>query len=364
MSIPMVDLHQQYQTLKEEIEPVVLDTLSEADYIMGENVKAFEHEVANYLDVKYALGVASGTDALHLALRACGVQPNDEVITPAFTFISTIEAILYCGATPIFVDIDSNNFHLDLSQLATLITPKTKAILPVHLYGNPVNMPALMSLANQYQLLVIEDAAQSFGATWNGQQTGSFGTVGCFSFYPSKNLSAFGDGGMIVTNSEKIYADLIALRNHGSYTRYHHEKLGYNSRLDEIQAAILRIKLKYINCFNEKRYSAAQYYSQLLNGKVETPQESKTAKHIYHQYTILHRKRDAIQAALQQEEIASMIYYPIPLHQQILFNNKYANLSLPNTKIVSQRCLSLPMFPELTTAQIEKVCAVIHTAIV
>ena len=363
MPIPMVDLQQQYQTLKAEIEPAVLNVLHEAHYIMGTNVKAFEYEAAKYLGVKYALGVASGTDALHLALRACGIKAGDEVITSTFTFISALEAILYCGATPVFVDINSSNFNLDLSQLEKLITPKTKAIIPVHLYGNPVNMPALMSLANQYQLQVIEDAAQSFGATWNTQQTGSFGAVGCYSFYPSKNLSAFGDGGMVVTNCDNIYKDLVALHNHGSFTRYHHETLGYNSRLDEIQAAILRVKLKYIDEFNKKRRAAAKYYSQLLNNIVETPKENQAAKHIYHQYTILHTERDAMQTALRQANIDSMIYYPIPLHQQTLLNNNYRHLSFPNTELISKKCLSLPMFPELSRSQIEQVCDVIRRSL-
>ena len=359
----MIDLQQQYQQLKTEIEPAIKTALTNAHYILGPNVSAFEREAAKYLDVKHALGVASGTDALHLALLACGIQPGDEVITPAFTFIATVEAILYCGAKPIFIDIDENNFNLDLQQLKYLITDKTKAIVPVHLYGNPVNMTALMQIANKHNLKVIEDAAQSFGATWKKQQTGSFGHCGCYSFYPSKNLSAFGDAGLITTNSDEIYNELCALHNHGSYTRYHHEKLGYNSRLDELQAVILRIKLKYLDQFNKKRHAAAQQYSHLLHDKIITPQENSESQHIYHQYTILHDKRAQIQQALKAANIASAIYYPIPLHQQPLFANQYAGLSLPITEKITQQCLSLPIFPEISETQIKQITSIINRAI-
>ena len=363
MSIPMVDLQQQYQQLRAEIEPAIKTALADAHYILGPNVEAFERETADYLGVKHALGVASGTDALHLALLACGIQAGDEVITPAFTFIATVEAILYCGAKPVFIDIDENNFNLDLQQLENLITPKTKAILPVHLYGNPVDMTQLMLIANKHGIQVIEDAAQSFGANWNKQQTGSFGHCGCYSFYPSKNLSAFGDGGLITTNSDKIYTELRALRDHGSYTRYHHEKLGYNSRLDELQAVILRIKLKYIDQYNKQRHTAAQYYSELLSDAIITPQENPAGQHIYHQYTILHEQREKIQQTLKDANIASAIYYPIPLHRQALFANQYADLHLPITEKITKQCLSLPIFPEISKAQIETITTTINRAI-
>jgi dTDP-4-amino-4,6-dideoxygalactose transaminase len=363
MSIPMVDLKQQYQNLKAEIEPAVCQALDDAHYILGPNVTAFEQEAAAYLGVKHAVGVASGTDALELALLACGIGPGDEVITPSFTFIATVEAILYCGATPVFIDIDRSNFNIDIAQIESLITDKTKAIMPVHLYGNPVNMPAIMKIANHHQLKVIEDCAQSFGATWQEQQTGTFGDAGCFSFYPSKNLSGFGDGGLITTSSDAIYHDLIALRNHGSYTRYHHEKLGYNSRLDEIQAAILRVKLKHIDEFNQQRYQAAQHYARALQNIVTTPKLDDNNQHIFHQYTILHPKRDAIQTALKANDIASAIYYPIPIHKQPLFAGKYDDLDLPVTEALTEECLSLPMFPELTETQTEQICQTIKRAV-
>jgi dTDP-4-amino-4,6-dideoxygalactose transaminase len=363
MSIPMVDLKQQYQNLKSEIEPAVCAAMDNAHYVLGPNVQAFEQECADYLGVKHTVAVASGTDALHLALRACGVGPGDEVITPSFTFIATVEAILYCGATPVFIDIEANNFNLDLAQLATLLTEKSKAILPVHLYGNPVAMDSLMAFAKQHDLKVIEDCAQSFGATWQEKQTGSFGDAGCFSFYPSKNLSCFGDGGLVSTNDDAVYKDLIALRNHGSYTRYHHEKLGYNSRLDEIQAVVLRVKLKHIDAFNQARAKAANMYAEQLADLVTVPTEQADGKHIYHQYTILHPQRDKIQQALREHDIASAIYYPLPIHKQPLFKGQYDNIAVPVTVDINSRCLSLPMFPELTKSQIDEICQVIRNAL-
>jgi dTDP-4-amino-4,6-dideoxygalactose transaminase len=361
--IPMVDLKLQYENIKPEIDSMVMSVLDKAYYILGSNVSTFEQEAAEYLGANYAVSVANGTDALHLALITAEIGPGDEVITPSFTFIATVESILYRGATPIFIDIDPNNFNLDLKQLEKLITPKTKAIMPVHLYGNPVDMTQLMDIAQRHNLKVIEDTCQSFGARWQDKMTGTFGDFGCYSFYPSKNLGCFGDGGLITTNSQHYYQELIALRNHGSYTRYHHEKLGYNSRLDEIQAAILRVKLPHLDSYNELRHRAAQHYTKLLKDIVITPQECIDGMHIYHQYTILHPQRDAIQAALKQANIASAIYYPIPIHQQPLFKNKYAHLDLPHTEEITAKCLSLPMFPELSKEQIEQVCSVIKETI-
>ena len=361
--IPMVDLKLQYEHLQAEIEPVVLETLRKAHYILGANVSAFEQEAADYLGCKYALGVANGSDALILALRALNIGPGDEVITPSFTFIATVSAILHVGATPVFIDIDADNFNLDLSHITALITPKTKAIMPVHLYGNPVDMPKLIELANKHGINVIEDCAQSFGASWQGQMTGNFGQIATFSFYPSKNLSCFGDGGLITTNSDEIYKTLLALRNHGSFVRYHHEMLGYNSRLDELQAAILRVKLRHIDSFNQSRAHVAKQYTELLMHDVKTPSSPSNLtegnRHIFHQYTILHPKRDQIMAALKAANISSMIYYPIPLHRQELFNGKYADLHLPVTEAITQQCLSLPIYPEMTSAQIKQVTQVI-----
>jgi dTDP-4-amino-4,6-dideoxygalactose transaminase len=357
--IPMVDLKLQYEQLETEIEPAVLAALKNAHYILGPNVTAFEQEAAEYLGCKYALGVANGSDALIMALRALKIGPGDEVITPSFTFIATVSAILHVGATPVFIDIDPNNFNLDLAQIEALITPQTKAILPVHLYGNPADMPKLMSLASQHQVKVIEDCAQSFGASWQGQMTGTFGDCATFSFYPSKNLACLGDGGMVATNSEETYKTLLALRNHGSFVRYHHEMLGYNSRLDELQAAILRVKLKHIDSFNQRRAKVALQYNALLADVVTTPRLPINGQHIFHQYTILHPQRDAIMAALKAANISSMIYYPIPLHRQELFKGKYHDLHLPVTEEITQQCVSLPIYPEMTSAQVKRVAEVI-----
>jgi dTDP-4-amino-4,6-dideoxygalactose transaminase len=361
--IPMVDMKLQYQNLRAEIEPAVISALENAQYVMGPSVGDFEKEAAKYLGVKHALGVANGTDALYIALLATGIKPGDEVITPSFTFIATVEAILYADAVPVFVDIDPENFNLDLAAVKRAITPKTKAIMPVHLYGHPVNMDRLMDIAQESGLKVIEDCAQSFGASWKNKMTGSFGHCSSFSFYPSKNLSCFGDGGLLATDSDEVAREIIALRNHGSYIRYHHAKLGFNSRLDEIQAAILKVKLKHIDSFNLKRSLVAKTYSEMLAGKVVVPKIGDGAKHIFHQYTVLHSDRDRIAAALKEKNIGSMIYYPIPIHKQELFNGRYDSVSLPITEDFTRKCLSLPIFPEMTFQQIERVVAVIKSVV-
>lgn len=363
MSIPMVDLQQQYQQLRDELAPVVLQAMEKAQYINGQHVQTFEREAADYLGCQYAVGVNSGTDALHLALLAAGVNAGDDVIVPSFTFFASIGAILQTGARPLFVDIDADNFNLEVKQLEQVMTEHTKAIMPVHLYGQAANMDKVMAIAKQYNLKVIEDSAQSFGATWSGQQTGSIGDFGCFSFYPTKNLSCFGDGGLITTNTKANYEKLLSLRNHGMHRRYYHDEIGYNSRLDEIQAAILGVKLNYIDQFNDSRRQVAAYYSERLKDAVMIPVENPSAKHIYHQYTILHPKRDHIHSALQSKNIASMIYYPIPAHQQAAISDHYPGLSLPRTERISQQCLSLPIYPEMTLSQIDEVCAVIKQSL-
>lgn len=358
--IPMVDLKNQYQRLKAEIDAELAGVLESAHFILGPNVQAFEREAAEYLGVKHAIGCASGTDALHLALLAAGIGPGDEVITPAFTFIATAEAIRYVGATPVFVDIRPDTFNLDVDQVAAAISERTRALLPVHLFGQPADMPALMALAEKHDLKVIEDCAQSFGADIDGRMTGGIGLAGCHSFFPSKNLGAYGDGGMITTNDDALAEHLRSLRNHGSKVRYHHDEIGYNSRLDEMQAAILRVKLRHIDEFNQGRRRAAHAYSEALKDVVTPPAEDGLGTHVYHQYTLLSERRDDIQKALQAADIACAIYYPIPLHQQKVFADECAGLSLPVTEDVSRRCLSLPIFPELSDAQIETIVATIR----
>ncbi len=357
--IPMVDLKTQYSNLKSEIDQNILTALENAQFVLGPNVKEFEQESAKYLKIKHAISCASGTDALHLALVAAGIGAGDEVITTSFTFIATAEAICYVGATPVFVDVLPDSFNIDPDCIKAAITSKTKAIIPVHIFGQPANMAAIMKIANDNALQVIEDCAQSFGADINGEMTGGIGIAGCHSFFPSKNLGCYGDGGMITTNDDAIAEKLLTLRNHGSNKRYHHDIIGYNSRLDELQAVILRSKLKNIASYNDNRRRVGQLYSDLLKEFVQPPVEDGIGTHVYHQYTVLTDKRDQIMAALSKNDIACAIYYPIPLHKQNVFKEICANVNLPVTdKIVSQ-CMSLPVFPELSNEQVKSIVAVI-----
>lgn len=363
MQIPMVDLQVQYQQLKGEIDRAIAGVLDTSYFILGPQGQALETEVAAYLGVKHAIGVSSGTDALHLALRAAGLGPGDEVITSPFTFIATAEAIAYVGATPVFVDIDPRTFNLDPELAAKAVTPRTKAILPVHLFGQPADLTPLQQLCAAHGLLLIEDCAQSFGATYAGRQTGSWGALGCFSFFPSKNLGCYGDGGMITTDDDGLAEQVRMLRNHGSKVRYHHDIIGYNSRLDELQAAILRVKLQHIDRFNAQRRTNAHYYSARLAESGATPPfEDGKGVHVYHQYTVLTDRREAIQQALAQAGCASAVYYPIPLHRQEVFVTACAGLSLPVSEDLASRVLSLPIYPELTEAQMDRVIAAIRTA--
>ncbi len=362
--IPMVNLKAQYADIKSEIEAGLAETMENCAFILGPNVQAFEQEVAHYLGVKHAIGVASGTDALHLALLAEGIGEGDEVITTAFTFIATAEAIRYVGAKPIFVDIDEKSFNISPAAIEQAITSKTKAIIPVHLFGQPVDMESIKQLCDQYQLKIIEDCAQSFGADINGKQTGSFGNAAGFSFFPSKNLGAFGDGGLVTTQSDETAEMLRMLRNHGSRERYYHDVIGFNSRLDEIQAVILRAKLKRIDQYNQRRRKAAYLYSQLMADlPLQTPVEDSFGTHVYHQYTLLCDRRDEVMTALQAKQIACAVYYPVPLHKQKVFADDCRNDSLPVTESVSDRCLSLPICPELSEHNIHEIVSVIKSAL-
>lgn len=362
--IPMVDLKAQYQSLKPEIDAALADVLDTTAFILGPNVKAFEAEAARYLGVPHALGCASGTDALHLALLASGVGPGDEVITSPFTFIATAEAIRYVGATPVFVDIDPDTFNLAPQALERAINSKTRAIMPVHLFGQPVDMVQVMKIAGQHGLLVIEDCAQSFGASIEGRQTGHFGVAAGYSFFPSKNLGCYGDGGLVVTTSDAIAEKLVMLRNHGSKVRYYHDVIGFNSRLDEMQAAILRVKLKRIDEFNRERRRVAHRYSSLLADlPIKTPVEDGIGVHVYHQYTLLSDQRDRIMSRLTEAGIASAIYYPVPLHQQTVFKAACQGLSLPVTESVARQCFSLPIYPELENEKIDEIVEVIRSAL-
>ena len=365
MSVPMVDLKIQYDSLREEIDRAVAGVLQSTHFILGPHGKALEETIAAYHGVKHAVAVASGTDALHLALIAAGVKPGDEVITTPFTFIATAEAISYVGGVPVFIDIDPVSFNMDVAKLEAAITAKTKAVIPVHLYGQAVDMDPLMALARKHGLKVIEDCAQSFGAEYKGRKTGAFGNIGCFSFFPSKNLGCYGDGGMVITDDADLAEQMVSLRNHGSRVRYYHHRIGFNSRLDEIQAAVLRVKFRHIDTYNAKRRQNAQAYSSLLaSAGIRTPEEQKDTLHVFHQYTIRVGNRDAVKEKLDQGGVtSSMIYYPVPLHLQEAYRNLGMKPgSLPAAEEAARDVLSLPMYPELTGAQIRTVAEAVIKA--
>jgi UDP-2-acetamido-2-deoxy-ribo-hexuluronate aminotransferase len=346
--IPMLDLKKQYLEIKDEILSAVSEVLESSQYVLGKKGAEFEDKVKAYHGMKEAIGVASGTDALHLAVRALGIGAGDEVITTPFTFFATVEAIMYVGARPVFADIEPDTMNIDPESVERLITKKTKAIMPVHIFGHPADMDRIMGLSKAHGLKVIEDCAQSFGASLHGKKTGSFGDAACFSFYPSKNLGAYGDGGMLILNDHEVADVVRKLRNHGSKGGYRHECLGYNSRLDELQAAILLTKLKRIDEYNAKRRQKAALYTQLLSRVVKCPVEKEGAVHVYHQYTIVSSRRDDIQKYLKEREMPSVIYYPFPLHlQEAMEFLGHKEGDFPVTERVSREVLSLPIYPEL-----------------
>lgn len=356
--IPIIDSKRQYQAIAAEAEKAVLDVMRSGSYILGAHNKAFETEMADFIGYKYTVAMNSGTDALHLALRALDIGAGDEVITVAFTFVATTEAIGIVGATPVFVDIDPDTFNIDVKKIEAAITPKTKAIIPVHLYGQPCDMDVIMDIAHRHNLLVIEDCCQAIGAKYKGRQVGTFGDINAFSFYPTKNLGCMGDGGLATTNSEFLRDRMVALRNHGGAIRYYHDEIGVNSRLDEIQAAVLRIKLKHIEKWNEMRRENAARYNELFKDapQIETPKELDDTYCVYHQYTVKIENRDDVHKKLQEKGIGAMIYYPVPLHLQKVHSHldcKEGDLPVTekNTKLV----ISLPMFAELTADEQKKV---------
>jgi dTDP-4-amino-4,6-dideoxygalactose transaminase len=340
---------------------MLTEILESSYYVLGSKVSEFEEKVAEFHGVKEAIGVASGTDALHLALDALGIGEGDEVITTPFTFFATAEAVLYTGATPVFADILPDTMNIDPEQVEAHITPRTKAILPVHLFGHPCDMRALLRIAKKHRLKVIEDCAQSFGAKINNKMVGSLGDAGCFSFYPSKNLGGYGDGGIITINYPKK-ADLIReLRNHGSRRSYRHKRVGYNSRLDELQAGILLVKLRRIEEYNNGRRKNAHSYKEYLRNAVRCPVEKEEVFHVYHQYTIRDRRRDKIQQKLKEEGISSVVYYPVPLHlQEAMKFLGYRRGDFPAAEKAAREVLSLPMYPELEEKTIRKICRIIR----
>ncbi len=361
--IPMVDLKTQYHQLQQAIDKAVLEALESCQFILGPNVTGLEKETAAYLGSPHAISCASGTDALHLAVLAAGIGPGDEVITTPFTFIATAEAICYAGATPVFVDIDSKTFNIVPELIEQAITPRTKAVIPVHLFGQPADMGAITDICTRHKLILIEDCAQSFGAAIGGSMTGTIGRFGAFSFFPSKNLGGYGDGGMITCASSEDADQLKMFRNHGSRVRYHHDVIGFNSRLDDIQAAILRVKLQHIDRFNQERRRVAHRYSEGLKDLVTVPFEDGKGTHVYHQYTLLTDRRDAVMACLSEQQIASAVYYPIPLHRQNVFAAQCTNLHLPVSESVAERCMSLPIYPEMTNEQVDLVIQTVRGAV-
>jgi dTDP-4-amino-4,6-dideoxygalactose transaminase len=356
MKIELIDLVTQYRTIQPEIDKAIWHVLESGQFILGTNVAALEHEVAKYLGVECAVGVASGTDALILALRALGIGAGDEVIVPTYTFFATAEAVVLAGATPVLVDIEADTYCLDMRQVADKITLRTKAIIPVHLYGHPADMTPLLEVARAYKLNVIEDNAQAFGAEYDGRKTGSFGDAGCLSFFPSKNLGAFGDGGMVVTNSNEVADRVRIFGSHGWRKKYYPEVIGANSRLDELQAAILRVKLRYVDRWNERRRDLARQYTQQLSSlSIAVPKEHPQAKSVYHLYIIRVKERERVRQCLGAGGIASAIYYPQPLHLTEPFRNQYKQGDFPVAEQASEETLALPLYPEMSSQQVDDV---------
>ncbi len=389
-SIPLLDLKAQYQQIQSEIETAVIDVLRSGHYVLGPNVTAFENEAATFLGAKYAIGCANGTDALILALLALDIKAGDEVIVPSFTFMATAGAVAMVGATPVFADINLDTYNIDPKSIESKITSRTKAIIVVHLYGQACDMNSIMELAQRHNLRVIEDTAQAFGTQYKYKKeqlkegvpsyAGTIGDIGTYSFYPTKNLSAAGDAGMLTTNDDELAMRLKRIRVHGSSRRYYHDELGVNSRLDEIQAAILRIKLRYITNWNHKRQEITKLYNVNLSGQtvkncsIKVPQYISDSTHIYHQYTIqlvndnlsndeIGSVRDKIKNHLQTQGISSEVYYPLALHQQKVFAPLNAvDKDFPNSIKATKSILCLPIYPELKEEDINRIALAIQTA--
>lgn len=362
MNIPLVDLKAQYNSIKDDIDAAIQRVLQEGQFILGSEVETFEKEVASYCGTKFAVGVASGTDALLIGLLACGIGRGDEVITTPFTFIATAEAITRCGATPVFVDIDPKTYNIDPEKTKPRISERTKAILPVHLYGQPADMDGILGLARKYNLKVIEDCAQAVGAEYKGSKVGSLGDAGCLSFFPSKVLGAYGDGGMVVTNNPEIAEKVAMLRNHGCKEKYYHLVPAFNSRLDSLQAAILRVKLKHLNDWIDQRRQKASLYSGLLSEieGIELPCTASYSHHVFNYYTISLKgsqlNRNKLQKYLQLKGIYTAIYYPLSLHLQEVYKSLgYKSGDFPNSEQAQEQVLSLPIYPELSEGQIGKI---------
>ncbi len=362
MKIPLLDLKKQYLSIKKEIDQAIKRVLNSTQFILGENVQKFEKEFSKFCGTKYAIGVGNGTDALYLSLRALNISKGDEVIVPVNTFIATAEAITLNGAKPVFVDIDLNTFNIDPEKIEKAITKKTKAIIPVHLFGQPADMSPILKIARKYRLYVIEDCAQAHRAKYKNKKIGSIGDVACFSFFPGKNLGAYGDAGIVITNNKKLAQKIHMLRNHGREKKYIHRMEGINSRLDEIQAAILRVKLKHLNKWNKARQKNAKIYDKLFRNMndIITPRIIKNTQSVYYFYTICVKNRKKIQKKLKEKGVSTGIHYPVPLHLQPAY--KYLGHKrgdFPKAEKQSNEILSLPIYPELAEKQIKFIVNII-----
>ncbi len=364
--VPLLDLKQQYAAIHDEVQAALARVFESQQFILGPQLRALENEIAGYVGTRFAVGVGSGTDALLLSLRALGIGPGDEVIVPAFTFFATAECVSLLGARPVFADIQPQTFTLDPDSTAGKITDRTRAIIPVHLYGQSADMKPLLELARRRALHVIEDNAQALGATYHGRRTASLADAGCLSFYPSKNLGAWGDGGMVVTDSEQLAQRLRSLRDHGTSHKYRSEEIGWNSRLDEIQSAVLRVKLCHLNEWNRLRRSHAAAYDKALEPlpAVITPKSGGWGEHVFHQYTVRVPHREVAQKALGEQGVTTAVYYPVPLHLQPAYASlHYKPGSLPESERACAEVLSLPMYPELSQEQIEHVATALASAV-
>jgi len=363
--IPVLDLSPEHEALWNEIRDEALRVLRSGRFILGPDVEDFERAAADYLGVKHAIGLNSGTDALVIGLRALGVQPGDEVITTAFTFFATAEAISLLGATPVFVDIDEESFNIDPGRIESAINERTRVIIPVHLFGRPADWERIAMVAGRRGIPILEDCAQSIGAGVGGRMTGSLGDAGAFSFYPTKNLGAFGDGGLLVTGDDRVAEETRMLRTHGERSRYHNEMLGYNSRLDALQAALLHVKLRHLDEFNAGRRRAAVMYDRLLAGVDGVTAPRVTDGHVFHQYTVrVHGgRRDEVRARMDEAGVGTMVYYPIPCHRLPVYADEYADVYLPVTELVAGEVLSLPIWPSIDEAVQTRVVGALREAL-
>jgi dTDP-4-amino-4,6-dideoxygalactose transaminase len=365
VQVPLLDLSLQYRALEAEVLPAIVRVIESQAFVLGRAVTDFEQAFAAHHEAAECVAVSNGTSALHLALVALGIRPGDEVIVPANTFIATAEAVSLCGATPVFVDIDAHGFGLDIHHVARAVSERTRAVIPVHLYGQPVDMDALLEVARVHRLCVLEDCAQAHDAAWNGRKVGTFGSAGAFSFYPGKNLGAYGEAGAVLTNDHALAARMRMLRDHGSQQKYQHELIGFNYRMEGIQGAVLGVKLPYLHGWTERRRAlAGAYRERLADAKLQLPPDDARARHVYHQFVVRVSERAEVMRALTERGVGFGLHYPVPLHRTPAYAALgYRAGDLPYAERASAEVLSLPMFPELTRAQLDYVCEVLTASV-